>query len=54
MLPYRNMTTDEKVESLIFQAAELPDAAQAQLVHSLVEMRLGPCSLDDDEGGPER
>jgi hypothetical protein len=46
------MTTQEKVESLIQQAAELPEEAQAELVHSLVEMRsqhLGIYHLDEDE-----
>jgi hypothetical protein len=46
------MTTNETVESLISQAAELPDEAQAELVQSLVEMRsqhLGLYSRDDDE-----
>jgi hypothetical protein len=46
------VTTDEKVESLIREAAELPDEAQAELVQSLVEMRsqhLGVYHLDDDE-----
>ena len=36
------MTTQEKVEALIEQAAELPEEAQAELVHSLVEMRSQP------------
>jgi hypothetical protein len=46
------MTTQEKVESLIRQAAELPEEAQTELVQSLVEMRsqhLGIYHLDDDE-----
>jgi hypothetical protein len=46
------MTTQAKVEALIRQAAELPDEAQAELVRSLVEMRmqhLGIYHLDDDE-----
>jgi uncharacterized protein (UPF0128 family) len=46
------MTTQEKIESLIQQAAELPEEAQAELVHSLVEMRsqyLGIYHLDDDD-----
>ena len=46
------MRTQEKVESLIRQAAELPDEAQAELVQSLVEMRsqhLGIYHLNDDE-----
>ena len=46
------MTTQEKVESLIQQAAELPDDAQAQLVQSLVEMRcqhLGFYHFDEEE-----
>jgi hypothetical protein len=33
------MTTQAKVESLIRQATDLPDDAQAELVQSLVEMR---------------
>ncbi len=46
------MTTQQKVESIIQQAAELPEEAQAELVESLVEMRsqhLGIYHLDDDE-----
>lgn len=46
------MTTQQKVESLIEQAAELPDEAQVELVQSLVEMRsqhLGIYHLDEDE-----
>jgi hypothetical protein len=46
------MTTQEKVESLIRQTAELPEEAQAEVVQSLVEMRsqhLGIYNLDDDE-----
>jgi hypothetical protein len=46
------MTMQEKVESLIEQAAELPEEAQVELVESLVEMRLqhrGIYRLDDDE-----
>jgi hypothetical protein len=46
------MTTEEKIEALIQQAAELPDEAQAELVQSLVDMRyqhLGIYHLDDDE-----
>jgi hypothetical protein len=46
------MTTQEKIESLIQQAADLPEEAQAELVQSLVEMRsqnLGVYHLDDDE-----
>ena len=46
------MTTQSKVESLIRQAVELPDEAQAELVQSLVEIRsqhLGIYHLDDDE-----
>jgi hypothetical protein len=33
------MTTQAKVDSLIRQATELPDDAQAELMQSLVEMR---------------
>jgi hypothetical protein len=46
------MTTQEKVESLIRQAAELPGEAQAELLDSLIEMRaedLGVYHVDDDE-----
>jgi hypothetical protein len=46
------MTTQAKVESLIRQAADLPDDAQAEIVQSLVEMRsqhLGIYHLADDE-----
>jgi hypothetical protein len=46
------MTTQAKVESLIRQAAELPEEAQAELMQSLVEMRaqhLGIYRLDDDD-----
>ena len=46
------MTTDDKVKSLIQQATELPEEAQAELVQSLVEMRaehLEIYSRDDDE-----
>ena len=46
------MMTQEKVESLIRQTAELPEEAQAEVVQSLVEMRsqhLGIYNLDDDE-----
>ena len=46
------MTTQAKVESLIRQAAELPDEAQAELVLSLADMRaqhLGVYHLDGEE-----
>jgi hypothetical protein len=46
------MTTQEKIEALIQEAAELPDEAQAELVDSLVEMRsqhLGIYRLNDEE-----
>ena len=46
------MTTQEKVEALIRETAELPEEAQAEVVQSLVEMRsqhLGIYHLDDDE-----
>ena len=33
------MTTDQKLESLIQEVAELPEEAQAELLQSLVEMR---------------
>jgi hypothetical protein len=52
LLYCRYMTTQDEVEFLISQAAELPDEAQAELVQSLVEMRsqhLGIYSLDDDD-----
>jgi len=41
------MTTDEKVESLIEQAAELPDEAQAAFVQSLVKMHFQHLGIDD-------
>jgi hypothetical protein len=44
------MTTQEKVESLIEQVTELPEDAQAELVHTLIEMRsqqLGIHQLDE-------
>jgi hypothetical protein len=40
------MTTDEKLESLIQQAGELPDEAQHALFQSLVEMRLPHLEID--------
>jgi hypothetical protein len=40
------MTTDEKLESLIQQASELPDEAQQALFESLVEMRLPHLGID--------
>jgi hypothetical protein len=46
------MTTQEKIEALIQEAAELPDEAQAELVESLVEMRsqhLGIYHFNDEE-----
>ena len=43
------MTADEKVESLIQQAAELPDDAQAELFRSLVEMRSQHLGIDNIE-----
>lgn len=46
------MSTQEKVEALIQQSAELPEEAQAELVQSLIEMRsqhLGIYYLDDGE-----
>ena len=47
----RNMTTTEKLEALLNEAAELPDDAQTELVRSLVEMRVGSLPLDfhDDD-----
>ena len=47
-----NMTTQEKMTSLMREAAELPEEAQAELVQSLIEMRsqhLGTYYLDRDE-----
>jgi len=47
-----SMTTDEKLESLIQQAAELSDDDQAELFQSLVAIRaqnLGVYDLEDDE-----
>jgi hypothetical protein len=46
------MTTQERVESLIQQTAELPEEAQVEVVQSLIEMRVqvtGIYQLDDDE-----
>jgi hypothetical protein len=46
------MTTREKVEALIEQVSELPDAVQAEFVDSLLEMRaeqVGIYHLDDNE-----
>ena len=46
------MTTQEKIESLIDQVAELPEEVQAELVHTLVEIRshqLGIYHLGEDE-----
>lgn len=40
------MTTDEKVEALIEQAAALPDDAQYQLFQSLAEMRSHHLGVD--------
>ena len=42
------MTTDEKVESLLEQAGELPDDAQAELFQSLAEMRSNHLGIDID------
>lgn len=41
------MTTQEKVEALIQQAAELPEEGQAELVKSLVEMRSQYLGIDE-------
>ena len=52
LLQFCSMTTGEKLESLIQQATELPDEAQAELVQSLMEMRaqhLGIDWLHEDE-----
>lgn len=46
------MTTQEKVASLIEQTAELPEEAQEEFVHMLLEMRFqnaGVYQLDDEE-----
>jgi len=46
------MTTQQKVDTLIREAAELPEEAQAELLHTLVDMRaqhLGIYTLDDEE-----
>ena len=46
------MTTQEKVKALIRQVVALPDEAQEEVMHSLVEMRaenLGIYRCDDDE-----
>lgn len=48
-----NMTTQQKVEALIHQAAELPEEAQAELVQSLVEMRAQNLGVYD-QGLDER
>jgi len=45
------MPTDEQIEGLFHQITELPDEAQAELVHVLIEMRaahLGIGPHDDD------
>jgi hypothetical protein len=47
------MTIDEKVDSLIEQAAALPEDAQVELVQSLLGMRsrnLGVDDRDETEG----
>ena len=46
------MTTQEKVQALIEQVADLPDYAQAELVETLLDIRaqqIGIYHLDDDE-----
>ena len=46
------MSTQEKVEALIQQSAELPEEAQVEVVQSLIEMRAhdtGIYQFDDDE-----
>lgn len=43
------MTTQQKVEALIEQAAELPDDAQAELVQSLFTMRSHYLGLPDSD-----
>jgi hypothetical protein len=46
------MTSEQQVDALIQQAAELPDEAQAELVKALVEMRsqhLGTDAFEDIE-----
>ena len=41
------MTIDDKVDSLIEQAAALPDEAQEQLLQSLFTMRSGFLGVDE-------
>ena len=41
------MTSNEKVEALIEQAAALPVEAQTELVNSLLSMRVQFLGLDD-------
>ena len=43
------MTTDQKVELLIKQAADLPDDAQEELFLSLVQMRSEYLGIDNTE-----
>jgi len=45
------MTTEEKVEALIEQAAALPDHAQADLVQSLLAMRSQHLGVYDPGDG---
>jgi len=47
LLHYWYMTTDDEVESLIQQATELPEDAQAALVQSFVTMRFQCLGIDD-------
>ena len=46
------MKTEEQVEALIRQVTELPEEAQTELLHSLIDFRsqhLGIYQLDDRE-----
>jgi len=43
------MTTDQKVELLIQQAADLPDDAQEDLFLSLVQMRSQHLGIDNTD-----
>jgi hypothetical protein len=44
------MTTQERVESLIRQVADLPDEAQAEFVQSLLELRAQQLGIYDPDG----
>ena len=43
------MTTQQKIDALIEQAAELPEDAQAELVQSLFTMRSQHLGLSDPD-----